>query len=438
MGRDSVEPVKEKVRLPLLTKVVLLTLFFPAYFSIGSLALSPSKLVFLFLVPALLVNLLRGRYGRLLFVDIFFLIFAAWMTLAMLANHTPQVAIEYTGSSTVTLLGGYLTARATIRTKAQFIALVRFLTLVVIISLPFALYETATSRTTIPRWIAELPGFRSHNDINHDPRFGLWRVQFVFAHPIHYGIFCCMVFSLVFVGLVRVIGTPLRLVTSGAVALCCFLSVSSGPFLALLTQFALIFWAWSMRWTGMPWRLIGWIGVISYIILEVASNRPAIYAIVSRLAFNSSTAFSRRVLFEHGVAQIGRNPILGIGYNDWPLPAWMTGSIDNFWLFLAIIFGLPGLGFFAGAFVGALILVGLQKFDGDPVLASLRRAWIFTMVSLGICLGTVAIWGELYSLVLFMLGSGLWMASASQNPPAVRSQQSSRYTPSAPRLPVRH
>ncbi len=417
-------------RLPMLAKVVVLAMLLPAYFSIGSLSMNPSKLLFLGIVPVLLVKLLRGNFGRLLPVDGLIFGYAAWMTLAMLANHTPRVAIEYTGSSTVTFLGGYLTTRATIRSKADFIALIRFLALVVILTLPFATYEVITSRTTIPRWLAEIPGFRSHGDINHDPRLGLWRAQVVFPHPIHYGIFCSLAFSLTFVGLTNVMGRFKRLLASGLIGLCCFFSVSSGPVLALAVQIGLISWSYFTRWMKSPWKVFWILLLVMYVVIEIGSNRPGIYAVVERLTFNSRTAFSRRVLFEHGVDQILRDPILGVGYNSWPLPPWMTGSVDNFWLFLAVRFGLPTFLFFFGAFVWAMIAVGWRDFRADPDLNLLRRAWIFTMTSTILVLATAAIWGEIYSMVLFMLGSGIWMLKTEVR---VRADPTDDAPPQTPR-----
>lgn len=426
---------KRRERLPFLTKLVLFSLLLPAFFSVGSLVFTPSKLLFLFVVPVLTLKLLRGTYGRLLPSDFLVFGYAGWMTLAMLVNHTPRVAIEYTGSNTVIFLGGYLTARATIRSKESFVALIRFLVVIVILTLPFAIYEVITSKTTIPRWLAQLPGIRSHADINHDPRLGLWRAQVVFPHPIHYGLFCSIAFSLAYVGLTERLRWFRRTIVSGLVGLCCFLSVSSGPVLALAAQIGLIGWTGLFRHNPHRWAIFWTLGIVSYIIAEIASGRSAIYSILTRISFSSQTAFARRILFNFGVDQIGRKPLFGVGYKSWPLPAWMTGSVDNFWLFVAIRFGLPAFILLAGAFLVAMIIAGRRNFSADPELYLLRRAWIFTLVSLMLVLGTVAIWGEVYSMVLFVLGSGLWMTTTDPASNVSRTavigdepKQLSRYT----------
>lgn len=421
-----------RVRLPFLAKLALIALLIPAYFSIGSLTFTPSKALFLVLVPVLTVNLLRGAYGRLFVTDFLIFGFAAWMTMAMFINHAPRVAIEFSGSNTIIILGGYLTARATIRDRSTFIGLIRFLALVIVLSLPFALYEVITSKTTIPRWIGEVSWLQSYPDINHDPRLGLWRAQVVFQHPIHYGLFCSLAFSLVFVGLAERIPWFRRTLLTGAIGLGCFFSVSSGPVLAMMTQLGLIGWSAALKRVSRPWLTFVTLGIAAYVVLEILSNRPAIYAIVSRISFSSQTAFARRVLFNYGTEQVGRAPVFGIGDTPWPLPTWMTGSVDNFWLLVAIRFGVPAFVLLLGAFVLAMVAAGLQNYESDRELAALRRSWIFTLVSIVLILCTVAIWGEVYSIILFMLGSGMWFATAA---PALQSGQDA---PDAADPPLRY
>jgi len=147
---------------------------------------------------------------------------------------------------------------------------------------------------------------------------------------------------------------------------------------------------------------------------EVASNRPAIFAIVSRLSFSASTANVRMVLFDYGVAQIIRTPILGVGFRDFGLPTWMTGSIDNFWLLQAVIFGMPTLIFLATAII--LAIRGVFKTDaaGNQAFESARYAWSFTMVSLALTLATVAIWGGMLTVFYLIFASGIWMMYGDQ------------------------
>ena len=148
--------------------------------------------------------------------------------------------------------------------------------------------------------------------------------------------------------------------------------------------------------------------------LELASTRPALFAIVARLSFSTGTAYSRLALFEYGMAQIRRTPILGNGYNPFPMPPWMTGSTDNYWLMLAIVLGVPAFLFYAGAYLSAMIRIGRRNFDHDPVLHDLRLGWVIMMVGLSLTLATVALFGETSAIVLLIFGCAQWMQTAGE------------------------
>jgi O-antigen ligase len=435
--QGEVAPSTKRGRLPPLMFITLLALLVPAYFSIGPLALTPSKVLFLITTPILTINLLRGRYGGFIWVDGLIIAHLVWMTLAMMANHPLSRAIEYMGSNTLIIFGGYLTGRATIRSRDDFVGLIRFLALVVVFSLPFAIYESWTSRTTIPRWLAELPGITSHSDVQHPPRLGLYRTQFVFAHPIHYGLFCALCFSQVYVGLAGIWGRFRRLIVSAIIMLCCVFSGSSGPILALAVAIGLVLWSVTMNWTGMRWKILAWLSIIGYAIIEAASTRFAIYAIVERLSLDPQTAFFRRLQFEFGVAQIKRTPILGVGFNRYPLPFWFnTTSIDNFWLQLAVQFGMPTFLLCAAAFIVAMVSVGRNDFSARPDLLPLRLGWMFSAVAIVLTLATVALWGEMDSIIFLFLGSGIWMSQmvtpvagiSADEPTESPAQAGPRYT----------
>ena len=122
----ATSPAEARSRLPLLTLVTLIALLTPAYFSVGPLVLTPSKTLFLVTVPVLMVNLFRGQYGRVNMVDILIFAYIFWMGLALLTNHSVGRVIENMGSVSLILLGGYLTGRATIRSRETFIAVIRF------------------------------------------------------------------------------------------------------------------------------------------------------------------------------------------------------------------------------------------------------------------------------------------------------------------------
>ena len=107
------------------------------------------------------------------------------------------------------------------------------------------------------------------------------------------------------------------------------------------------------------------------------------------------------------------NPFFGLGMNDWVRPHFMySGSMDNFWLVMAVRFGIPGFLFLAVGYAWAIFLIMRRKFDSDVMLSNIRRAWVFTFLGLSFTLVTVHVWATIYSFVFFMFGAGIWLVTA--------------------------
>lgn len=397
--------------MPLLGFLAVLAIFIPLNFNVGPINLTLSRLLFLLVVPFLTINLLSGKYGRLNVIDVLIYFHVFWLSLSVFINN-PEVAVTFTGSNAVAILGGYLVARASIRTAAQFRSFVRLLVGLVLFMLPFAIIETFTGRALVREILNLLPAMNVGSSATDEQRLGLYRVQFLFAHPIHFGFFCSLAFSLSVLALRGYVATGRRTINGLIVGFCCFLSLSSGAVLAMTIQAFLMIWQSATASIKGQWKLLTYGSFIFYVIAEIGSDRPAIIAILSRAAFNSGTVSIRQRLFEFGTEQIGKTPIFGVGFNDWGLPPWMSGSIDNFWLLQALIYGIPSLVGLAGAAVLGMILIGRRNFDDDMGLKNCRLAWMFTMIGMCLTLTTVAVWGEMQSFVLFVIGSGVFMLSA--------------------------
>ena len=434
-----------KVRIRPLLAATLIAVIVPVFAEPAGIRLSPSRAMFLVLVPLLTVRLLMGRYGRVRLVDGLVFLHVVWLAMAIAANN-PDAFVTFVGSNAIILLGGYLVGRATIRDAADMRGLAWMLGLLVLASLPFAFYETRSARMVIPPLIDRIPGFFSNHNIGYDRRLGFDRVQFVFAHPIHYGLWCSLAFGLVLAGLRDVIGRTRRLLWAGAIGFATFLSLSSGPFLAMIVQVFLAGYGFATRRVAHSWRMF-MIGFAAfYAIAEVLSDRPAYLAIVSRLTFSTHTTYLRQTLLEFGIRQIERTPLLGIGYNTWELPHYMTGSLDNYWLMTAIVYGLPAFLALFGAYLLILIRAGRRDFAVGTPLWGLRFGYLITMIGLGLSLATVAIWSEMATMVFLMLGAGVWFAEAKEaapeaGPPAAepptRARRYSRFGPAPAQAPRR-
>jgi hypothetical protein len=401
---------------------VLYLILLPATFYLGPLLLTPSRLFLLFVTPYLLVRLLRGDFGLVRLPDWAMLGFILWRIIA-LGVTMPDRAVQYSGSTTVIILGAYLCGRAAIRTPAHFNWLTRFLALSVLAMLPLAIFESITGGFVIPKIVNALPGITSVTDVDYQRRFGLDRAQVVFDHPILFGLYCTLPLSLVLVGLRGHLSVTGRGFAAALILLAVFFSVSSGAFLAAMVQIGLIFYGIALRMLSRRWVILITVALLLYAVAEYLSSRPALFVLVERLAFDAWNANYRKLIFEYGVQQVQMAPIFGVGIGEWAHADWMTNSIDNYWLGMAIQFGLPALFFLALAVISALWLAARRRFAPEEEVSDQRLAWIFTFVSISLTLATVFIWSDASSAIYFVFGAGIWILNWPGLPPEPKGRQ---------------
>ena len=420
-GRALNQPVtraEAKLALPALLYVI--SVATPVLMLVGPLYMSVTRMILLVLIVPLTANLFSGRYGKVLPIDYLFFAHIAWMTISM-AIINPERVVENTGSAAIEFLGAYLVGRAFIRDRGDLIALVKLLAVISIVTLPLALLESQTGRPLILEMIKKLPSITSYANVNNEPRMGLERAQTLFIHPIHYGLFVSMNFALIYVGMARIMSAGQRLFYGIAIAICVFLSLSSGALLALLLQMFLIAWATIFHKVDKRWLMLFGFLAFCYVVIDLLSTRTPIRVFMSYATFSAHNAYWRSIIFEWGVMNIMGSvaegipsaKLFGIGLNDWIRPDFMhSGSMDNFWLVVAVRNGLPALAMLAGGYFWLLWRVGTRKIEGDPVLIDMRRAWMIAMVGVAFTLATVHIWGSIYSFVMFMTGAGVWFLTA--------------------------
>ncbi len=440
-------------RLSFLVVLYLICVVLPITVHLGSVVLTTLRMLLLVVSVPMLVSLLLGRYGRTIPTDWLFLGHALWLTAALALNN-PDRVVQQAPSVGVEFLGGYVVARACIRSRAQFVAMCRVLMLIVLALVPFALLETQTGAPALLKAIRALPGVTSVELVYADKRLGLERVQSVFAHPIHHGLFCSVVFSLVSVGLWGQMARTKHILLSGILALMTFLALSSGALLALALQFGLIAWSLLFRRVEARWRILVATFVALWILVDILSNRGPIQVFMSYATFSAHTAYWRSIIFEWGVMNVFGSAehgipsafFFGIGLNEWIRPAYMhSGSMDNFWLVMAVRYGFPGFLLIALGFaVQVTKLMRLRLAPGHPSLM-LRRACVFTFLGLSFTLATVHVWSNIFSFVIFFIGATAWMVQpgameedtpAPSEPGGRRVPSYSRFAPRGGRAPA--
>ena len=441
-GAMSAASSAVRPKLPFPVLVYLLTVVLPVAFYAGPLFMTGLRAFLLLMIVPLTYKLLMGRYDRLYATDVLFLAHAAWVAVALHVNN-PDMMIENAGIYAIEFFGGYVLARAYIRGPEEFSALVRTVLLLALLTLPLAFHEAYTGRPWLVEMIRRIPGLTSVAIVTIDERMGFERVQAVFAHPIHYGLFTASVFSLTFIALKDEFGDARRIVSAGVIGVLCFMSLSSGAFLTLLMQLFLIGWAAVLGGVKQRWLILVACAAAAYVLIDLLSNRTPIRVFFSYATFSAHNAYWRGIIFEWGMKNVlgdpamgvVGSPLFGIGLKDWVRPHFMhSGSMDNFWLVQAVRYGLPGFFTMAAGYAIVLWRIGRRDFDSDPRLWRQRRAWMFTFVGLTFTLATVHIWTSIFSYAFFLLGAGMWMLAAQPNGGA----EASATADAAPARPSRY
>lgn len=391
----------------------------PLGFDVGTLAMSALRVLLLVIIIPLSVQLFTGRFGRIYPVDYLLFLHAFWIFLSISINN-PDRVVENAGAYSLEFLGGYVVGRAYVRSPQAMYRLIRMVLVFTALSLPFALIESQTGTAVIVKWLEAIPGIETVVQVDVAKRMGLHRSQVVFAHPIHYGLFCTTALSLTWIGMRGVMNGTARLLGSFAILAAVFLSLSSGALLAALMQLGLITWNFIFRNNPRKWMLLFGLFAFCYVIVDLLSNRTPIRVFMSYATFSAHNAFYRAIIFEWGMINVWDNPVIGLGLRRWIRPGFMkSGSIDNFWLVMAVKFGIPGFLMIAGGYLDALLRVGRRKLTPGSAVSNLRLAWMLTFVGLTFTLATVHIWTSIFSFVFFLLGAGVWIANATDDPETV-------------------
>ena len=433
-GRVSPTLTRASARLQApspLIPIFIFSLVVPIIFFIGPLRLSPYRLILLAMFFPCLSGWLSGKAGRVIAPDILILLTSLWGALAFFVHQDASSAIQSAGIYLVETLGAYLFARCLIRSAAQFEAMVRNLFLVIVLLIPFGIYETLTGHDIIRHLLGNV--FQVFADADTDPRWGLHRVQGPFEHPIFFGVFCSAGFALSIYVLNYNRSTFRKIAFAGLVVLGVFMSLSSGPLSALAAQGGFIVWDRLSRGIANRWTILLGLFVAAYVFVDIMSTTTPLRWFIFHLAFSPETAFGRLIIWDGGSAAALSYPWFGTG-GPWEHPTWMSDSMDMFWLYNAVVYGLPAAVSIALATV--LILRKLGRLQtNDLRLASYRAGMVIAIAGLSLAGWAVHYWNALYVLFMFLLGSGLWMLEQGEekaSAPNKSSQVLRRTSPAAP------
>ena len=245
-------------------------------------------------------------------------------------------------------------------------------------------------------------------------RMGLRRAQVSFEHPILFGVFCSAAFGLAYYGYGLRQSRPGRWFRTIAAIGTTFFSLSTGAYVSLAIQAAIIGWDMVTRKLRNRWGILGGLFASAYILVDAISNRTPAEVFISYLTFNTGNSYNRVLIWKYGTAQVANTPWFGTGTTgDWARAEWMSSSMDNFWLVLAVRHGLPAFLFFAAAFLTIVWRLGRCPVD-DPKANQFRKGLVTSIIGVSLAICTVHLWNATYVFFIFLLGSGVWMFDPPQ------------------------
>jgi hypothetical protein len=318
-------------------------------------------------------------------------------------------AVEPAGVLILQTFGAYLMGRCLVRNKASCRAVFGVYFVILLLFLPFALLET---RNNVPYYLNLFSGMGpTYEKFLMEPRMGLERVQVAFEHPILFGIFVSSGFAVLFYNF-RGVKKLTALLVSTVTAI---LSVSTGTIVCLATQWIVILWGRVFRRSPRRWRNLGLTALGGYVFVDLLSNRTPFNVFVDYLTFSQGSAYNRILIWHYGTAEVARHPFFGIGQNEWIRADWMSPSMDNFWLLIAVRYGLPSVIALILAFLLILFRVGRrQALDEETIL--MRRGMMVSLVGIFVAICSVHLWNATFCWLMFFVGSLVWIMDEGEEP----------------------
>ncbi len=404
--------------VPVVVALFFLGMMLPTSVSVsaGGLRLSVFRVVLLVMFVPMVLTLLSGKRGKITLFDALALGHAFWALLALIAWGGLRQGIESGGIYIVEFLGAYLVGRLCIRSYEDFAAFARFFVVTVCVLLIFTIPEALTSVHILHDSIARAMGGPMAPFI--EQRMGLERTFGPFDHPILYGVFSASAFSLAYFVVAEKRLTNWRgMAMVVGVALATFLSASGGPYVVLMMQIFVAGWERVLGKIHGRWKMLFGLFGLVYLAIDLFSNRTPFHVFVTYFTFSITSAYNRILIFEYGSAEVVRNPIFGIGLGDWIRPVWMSDSMDNFWLLIAVRYGLPAWLMLVGL-MGGLLWATAQRKGLPESWRRARHAWAFTLFGITVAAATVHLWNALFVLFIFLIGAGTWLLDAKPDAPA--------------------
>jgi hypothetical protein len=393
-GNANLQASSKQTTAPLALFFVAVVL--PISGTVAGMTLDSIRVYLILMIIPLTLRFLSKKNGPKTNTDSLLLAYSIWIIITLVYHHGVE-RFPYGVILAVEAFGGYLAGRVMIRSVHDYQRFIRVYLLFLALMMPFAVYELYNGKMvlTLPfKGLFEVPPKRS------ETRYDFYRVQVVFPHAILFGLFGSMtVASVFYIYRDRLINLIPRLSLSLVMTV---MALSSAPIISAFLQIFIIGWGLVTR---ERWRLLAVIFCILFLLAEIFSNRGPVIIFIETFTLDPMTGWWRIHIWNAGSASVMKHPIMGIGLNLHEKPSWLTDSVDNFWLLMAMRHGLTGFVMIALAItIHIRAVIGSDITDYETKQA--RLGYMVTLVGIIFTLATVHVWGSLYVMIMFFIGAG--------------------------------
>lgn len=395
--------------VPLLAAVVLVySLLLPPqfYVNVGGSVITPFRILLLASSIYIAAQLLSGRL-RLVWPDILVIAAAAWIVLSLYITTGGTDALTASIAQVCDIGFSYLFARCAFRSLRDVRIFLILLAPGIAVMGGLIAIESVTKTNIVQPFFSSITG--SPVTGRSTERMGLMRARGGFPHAILAGMFFSSFLSLYALSGIRRMPWLLGIFAS----LMSFFTVSSAAVLALVFGIGLIAYNWlSERFAQLSWKLFFFASTVIIFVLESASNSGSFNLIIRYASLNSGSAYNRVLIWRYGTQNVEQAPWFGRGYADWERPDWMVASIDNYWLLLAIQYGVMAPALIVLATVLCVFAVMRRSTLSSLIDARFQRGIAIAVSVFALGAISVALWLEVQVWYFVLLGMAVSIAHA--------------------------
>jgi hypothetical protein len=354
--------------------------------SILDTLLPPYRIFLIFAFFDVAVSVLRGNL-RLVWPDLLILGAVGWICFAIFQTTPMPASAVASIAQTLDMAVAYLFVRIAFRSLSDVrVFLLLFLPGLAITSAVIAV-EAISHKPFMQSTFAKLTG--ASTPLRYDYRLGLLRARGPFPHPILAGIFIASFLPLYWLSGLRKGAWVLGVLA----AIGAFFSVSSAALLSLAMGAGLVAYNWaSERIAFLTWRLFLIVIAMVVVVIELGTNSGTFNLMMQFGALNTTSAYNRVLIWEYGSQNVLQRPWFGLGYADWDRPGWMMGSVDHYWLLLAMQFGIVSPVLLGLALIWGGVALIQRTMVANFTDARLQRGLIFAMAVYAIAAISVSLW----------------------------------------------